>query len=609
MASFRNAQFSKAIQDISGKVSLVELIGGEIRLQKKGGTFWGLCPFHPEKTPSFTVNEAKNFYHCFGCGEHGDAISYVMKTKSQPFLEALKFLADRAGVTLPQAKILTPQEKALEDEREKKRTDSYGLHKEAADYCHQILKNSPKAEKAREYLKNRGVSWAIAQQFQLGYCDGSLTKHLIPLVSEPSLLEQIGLSVKGEQELHDRFGGRLLFPIRDPRHRVIAFGGRLISENSGNRAKYLNSSETDIFHKGSNLYNLDQALASSKKEPLILVEGYMDVIAMVQYDFSQTVASLGTALTEEQIERVWRTCDQPVLCFDGDAAGQKAALRAVNRALPLLKPGKTLFFCYLPKNLDPDNVLRQQGRAAMQERLSKALPLIDVLWNHWAQPLLDPQRTDWLPEEMAALKKEISDTIQVIPHEEIRFSYRQILLDRFYALKRQKRGLPFFQHEKKLFFNKNELSRPQNILGQKILLGILLKNPILLIEVEELFLRIDFTDLTLIKVKEWLLGEWFSDQDFSTEKRTQQCTALLEKMGESLLKTHASFVFDPEISKEDLVRRWKEIWFYTINLQLLKGDRARIKEEVKENLDTRSWEQMKALFLDVVQQPEKEQNP
>lgn len=343
-----------------------------MKLTRAGREMKGCCPFHNEKTPSFYVNDDKGFYHCFGCGAHGDVIRFMTDNMGLPFMEAVKQLAAEAGLEVPAP---SPEAKAKAEV-----ADSLAdLTAKAAQWFQQQLASDAGAA-ARAYLERRGVKPATRAQFALGFSLDSraaLRGHLKEATAEKLL--DAGLIGRSEDgETFDRFRGRLMFPIRDRRGRVVGFGGRALGDV---QPKYLNSADGPLFDKGRLLYNLDQAgPAARKANRLIVVEGYMDVIGLAQAGIAEAVAPLGTAMTETQLGLAWRLVDEPILCFDGDAAGMRAATRAAMRALPLLKPGKSLKIATLPAGQDPDDICRTGGAATFETVLAAAVPLIDHVW-------------------------------------------------------------------------------------------------------------------------------------------------------------------------------------------------------------------------------------
>ncbi|MEJ7935656.1 DNA primase [Sphingobium sp. AN558] len=419
------------LDELRARTSLSTLIGRTVKVQKAGREYKACCPFHNEKTPSFTINDEKGFYHCFGCGAHGDAIRWMTDQRGLPFMEAVKELAQAASMEVP-----APDLRAA-----KRAEQAKGLHDVMASaqfFFEQQLGGIDGAE-ARAYLQKRGITNAACRAFGFGYSPDSRGRLKAALKDYgDALLVEAGLLIDPDgaeadsektikRESYDRFRGRLMLPIRDIRGRVIAFGGRILGQGE---PKYLNSPDTPLFDKGRTLYNIDRASPASRTTGrIIVVEGYMDVIALAEAGFGDVVAPLGTALTEHQIDRIWKMVDVPVLCFDGDAAGQKAAIRAAMRALPMLRPGHSLAFATLPTDQDPDDLVRAQGPAAFEAVLAAAEPLVERLWKyeHDAAPLDTP-------EQRAALKQRLAGITDAIAHPDIRAHYLRAFKDRYDAL-------------------------------------------------------------------------------------------------------------------------------------------------------------------------------
>ena len=403
------------------------VIAPSVKLQKAGREWKACCPFHQEKTPSFTINDDKGFYHCFGCGAHGDAIRFLTDSRGLPFIEAVKELAQKAGMEVPAA-----------DPRGQEKTErATGLTHvmAAAQKWFADTLASSEGEQARDYLRKRGIDPAVTERFGLGLAPNARNRLKAALVGfgEDKLVESGMLIKPDEGDAYDRFRGRLMFPIRDPRGRVIAFGGRILGEGE---PKYLNSPETPLFDKGRTLYNIDRASPASRKaNRLIVVEGYMDVIALDRAGIGEAVAPNGTAVTEAQLERMWRLDPAPILCFDGDSAGQKAAIRAALRALPHLAPEQTLRFVALPQGQDPDDLLRTNGKAALDAILAEPVPLVERLWVHErdAAPLTTP-------EARAGLKQRLLDHAKAIGNQSLAHLYRDEWLERFDTLVRPNRS-------------------------------------------------------------------------------------------------------------------------------------------------------------------------
>ncbi|HEV2596137.1 MAG TPA: DNA primase [Sphingomicrobium sp.] len=413
------------LDELRARTTLSSVIAPSVKLIRAGREFKACCPFHHEKTPSFTINDEKHFYHCFGCGAHGDAIRFLTEQRGIPFMDAVNELAAKAGMDVP-----APDPRAREQaERNAGLTD---LMAEVARWYTDQL-NGPAGASGREYLSRRGIDATTARRFGLGLAldDRTALKKAFAHLGEPKLVET-GMLIKpddGGRESYDRFRGRLMIPIRDARGRVIGFGGRSLGAAE---PKYLNSPQTVLFDKGRTLYNLDRAgPASRSARRLIIVEGYMDVIALDRASISESVAPNGTALTEVQLERLWQLDPSPILCFDGDNAGRKAAIRAATRALPLLRPDRTLRFVELPAGQDPDDVIRTGGREAFETLLADAEALDARLWRHelTAEPLVTP-------ESWAGLKERLVAHASTIGHADLSRIYREDWLNRFYEQRR-----------------------------------------------------------------------------------------------------------------------------------------------------------------------------
>ncbi|WP_029584237.1 DNA primase [Bradyrhizobium sp. URHD0069] len=409
------------LDELRARLPVSEVVGRRVKLKRAGREWKGLSPFQQEKSPSFTVNDQKGFYHDFSSGKHGDIISFLMETEGVGFTEAVERLAAMAGVPLPAA---TP-DAARHEQRRKTLHDVMEL---AAKFFADTLA-SRNGAKARGYLGDRAISPSVQLQFRIGYAPGerfALKEHLGSQGIPVEDMVEAGLLIAGDDipVPYDRFRDRVMFPITDLRGRVIAFGGRALEKDVA--AKYLNSPETPLFHKGDNLYNLAPArLATHNGAPLVVVEGYVDVIAMVGAGFAASVAPLGTALTENQLALLWKMADEPILCFDGDKAGQKAAWRAADMALPHLKPGKSLRFALLLEGQDPDDLARSGGRGAIEEVIGAARGLADVIWSREIEA-----GTFATPERRAALEARIRELSNGIGDEVVRRYYRQDLAER-----------------------------------------------------------------------------------------------------------------------------------------------------------------------------------
>lgn len=425
------------LDELRSRITLSAVIGRTERVTKAGREFKACCPFHHEKTPSFTINDEKGFYHCFGCGAHGDVIRWMTDQRGLSFMDAVKQLAEEAGMEVP----APDPRQAQRAEKQKSLHDVMGAAQ--AFFVDQLA--SPEGGQARSYLASRGFSQAVCREFGFGYAPEGrqALKGALGQFPEPMLIEGGLRIVVEDKEPYDRFRGRLMLPIHDPRGRVIAFGGRILTTHKTDAPKYLNSPDTPLFDKGRTLYNHHRASPASRQSGrIIVVEGYMDVIALAAAGFHDAVAPLGTALTETQIEMIWRMMPMPVLCFDGDAAGQRAAMRAVTRALPLLRPGHSLRIVRMPQGQDPDDLIKARGPAAMEEVLASAQSLLDTLW----QFEMDAAPAG-SPEEKAGLKARLMAHVDTIADNDIKALYRRDLLERFsaFAFPRREDSRPQWQ--------------------------------------------------------------------------------------------------------------------------------------------------------------------
>ncbi len=403
------------LDEIRARLPVSEIVGKRVRLQKAGREWKGLSPFNAEKTPSFFVNDQKGFYHDFSSGKHGDIFTFLMETEGVPFPEAVERLAAQAGVELPKL-----SREAVEHEQKAK---GLGEAMALAAAFFQAELRGGRGARARAYLDGRGLTAQTREQFGMGYAPAerfALRDHLAGKGVPAEVMIEAGLLVTGDDIAvpYDRFRDRVMFPICDARGRVIAFGGRAMEKDVP--AKYLNSPDMPLFHKGRVLYNHHIARkAAHERGTVIAVEGYVDVIAMSGAGFPNTVAPLGTALTPDQLGLLWRMADEPILCFDGDKAGRRAAWRAVDTALPLLQPGKSLRFAMLPEGQDPDDLARSGGQPALARVLEAAQPLVDVLWGREVEA--GPLDT---PERRAALERRLREILSGVKDDDLRKHYR-----------------------------------------------------------------------------------------------------------------------------------------------------------------------------------------
>lgn len=363
------------IDDLIARSDIVEVINARVPLKKKGREYTACCPFHNEKTPSFTVSETKQFYHCFGCGAHGTAIGFLMEYEHLDFVDAIETLAAEYHIEVPREDSPASASHARDDKQ-----PLYDALEQASHLYQQQLRN---ADRAIEYLKQRGVSGEIARRYKLGFAPDGWNFLLDSKTNNSSNIKHLkaaGMIVeKSSSKSYDRFRDRIMFPILDRRGRTIAFGGRIIDDGE---PKYLNSPETPIFHKGYELYGFYEARQALRNlQRIVVVEGYMDVVALAQNDIEYAVASLGTATTKDQIQKLFRSVHEVIFCYDGDQAGQKAAWRALENTLPILRDGLEARFLFLPDGEDPDSMVRNEGKEAFEIRLKNAIPLSEFLFN------------------------------------------------------------------------------------------------------------------------------------------------------------------------------------------------------------------------------------
>lgn len=545
------------LDELKHRFTLSDVIGRQVKLVRAGREHTGLCPFHNEKTPSFTVNDQKGFYHCFGCGAHGSVIDFVMGTQGMEFLEAVEVLAGEAGMEMPRQ---TPEQ----IERDKKR-GTLADAMEAVTKWYQAQLKGQVGRAAYDYIKGRGLTDETLAKFGLGYAPASRTALKDAMIArgvgEDQLIET-GMLIKPEDggASYDRFRDRLMFPITDRKGRVIAFGGRALSKDV--KAKYLNSPETTLFHKGATLYNWANARAASYDAgQVMVVEGYMDVIALAQFGIDYAVAPLGTALTEEQISHLWQMADEPILSFDGDNAGLRAAGRAVERALPMLKPGKSLRYIIMPEGDDPDSLVQREGKGAIEKLIDKADPLVNVLWRNLTEGV--PADT---PERRAGLEKKIFGTLNDIQDENVKKLYQTEFRNRIWELFRpqkkqggqgqarvaksgprqafnkfqKKNAGPFqpWQRDgglKNTAFAQGDKMRPVTDRMEKVIILTLVHHPEILIKHEELVASLEFGTQGLDGLRNALLekaaaGETLDHEAVITHLEARPELVTLEKL-------------------------------------------------------------------------------
>jgi DNA primase len=491
------------LDELRSRTSLSGLIGRRVKLVRRGREYAGLCPFHHEKTPSFYVVEDKSFFHCFGCGAHGDAIGFLMRADNLDFIEAIEKLAAEVGLAVPRA---APQER---ERAQRQKTLLEALEAAAAFYETRLW--APAGARARDYLRERRLDAETIRRFRLGWAPDdryALRRSLAADFPEPLLAEAGLLRSFEEGERVDYFRNRVIFPIGDRAGRVIAFGGRVIGDG---QPKYLNSPESLLFEKGRVLYGWSAARANVARQSkvggleVIVTEGYMDVIALHRAGFQTAVAPLGTALTEFQLRDLWRLSQEPILCFDGDAAGQSAAMRVLRRALPLLRPGYSLRFAALSAGEDPDSLIRADGPRGFDQVLAAARPLADKLWE-----IEVGARAIDTAERRADLRRRLVENIELIPDKSVKEQYRAYILNyRFREatwgarddrrMQRRKAGEPWIVEDR-------GRPTPSPVRHQReLLLRMLLNFPTLIEEVAEEFASLDIPEAELDNLRQEIL--------------------------------------------------------------------------------------------------------
>lgn len=453
------------INDLLARTDIVDLIDARVKLKKQGKNFHACCPFHHEKTPSFTVNGDKQFYHCFGCGAHGNAIDFLMNYDRLEFVESIEELASMHSLEVPYESGTGTT--ALERHQ---RQSLYELMGQLSEFYQQAL-NQPTAAVAQGYLAQRGLSAEVIRHFAIGFAPAgwdNVLKRFGRHDEDRETLSDAGMLVKNEQgRTYDRFRERVMFPIRDKRGRVIAFGGRVLGDG---QPKYLNSPETEIFHKGRQLYGLYEAQQNhTELKRLLVVEGYMDVVALAQFGIDYAVASLGTATTADHIQMMFRVTDQVICCYDGDRAGRDAAWRALETALPYLNDGRQLRFMFLPDGEDPDTLVRKESKQAFEQRMEQALPLSTFLFD-----TLQQQVDMSSPEGRTKLGRDALPLIGQVPGETLRLYLRQQLGNKLGILDdRQLDKLLPKTAEQAQPYQPPQLKRTT----MRILIGLLVQNP------------------------------------------------------------------------------------------------------------------------------------
>ncbi|MBT6256712.1 MAG: DNA primase [Alphaproteobacteria bacterium] len=556
------------MDELRRRVSLSSIISKKTKLINRGNRMVGLCPFHQEKTPSFHVRDDEGFYHCFGCGASGDAISFLREQEGLGFMDAIHHLAGLAGLTVPEQKDISPQEKA-------QRNSMATMNEDAAVFYQQQL-NSPAGKQARRYLSDRQVSPNSLSRYRIGYAPASgLLPYLQARGFTPEDMLAAGLVRKSTRDggLYDNFRHRLMFPIANPRGEVIAFGGRALDGDQ--EPKYLNSADSPMFHKKQVLYGLKQAREQMKDGlPVIVAEGYMDVIAIDQFKVAAAVAPLGTALTEDQIMLIWKSAPAPYLCFDGDTAGQRAANKTLTRILPILEPGKTVRVMRLEKGQDPDDLLKSGGADAMRHIMDASESLVDALWHSTAADF-DLNEA----EQRAKFWQMMRDYIRQVNNSAMRDSLGDEIHARIQAMRQRPRQNKSGQsYGQTTYIGRQHALSAKNIRPRAIM-TILMYHPELIHDLHEELVKLDIKD-DLVKKMLNIISESVTIHDHldeTTFRHHLESVGVGEKDQLSLWDSIKSRVrFDPEtLSREDAKTKLDEL----ITLEI-RGNRARSTKQI-----------------------------
>ena len=583
------------LDELRARLPVSEVVGRKVKLIRRGREFVACCPFHNEKTPSFTVNDDKAFFHCFGCGEHGDVIGFVMRHDGLSFPEAIEHCASLAGLTVP-------QEAPAEREKREKRESISGLMEIAAAYFEGELRSARGAE-ALDYARRRGLSEETIARWRLGYAPGDgkpLVERLTAAGASEEDLVELGLLRRPDdgRPAYPFFRNRLLFPVGDRRGRVVGFGGRLLS---GDGPKYVNSPQTPLFDKGRLLFGYAEARnAAARGHSPIIAEGYMDVLALWQAGFRACVAPLGTALTEDQLALAWRLGPSPVLCFDGDEAGLRAAWRAAERALERLKPDHTVRFAFLPEGEDPDSLLQRGGAETVRDLLGRAETLDAFVWRHEAaaRKLEDPAARAGLEAALDAHARRIVDA-SVSAH--FRRQWREAIQERFFA-RTGTAGRAGPAGRTGTTFRRGAPVRPPSAkpaaATERVLLALILNHPPLYDLFGEQLAEMDFADADDAKLRDCLISHLDSHSGLDSEALASHVAQLGH--GAALARLRAPKIMEmapfagPGLDDEEAALGWRNYWA-SVERRSLKSEVRLGARALRDESDERAVSRHRAL--------------
>ena len=585
----------ETLNEIKDKISVSQVVEKTVQLKKRGKEFVGLSPFTKERTPSFTVNDEKQFYHCFSTNKHGDIFTFLVEVGGLSFPEAVEKLADEAGVQL---RTFSPAE---EEKINKSKKIYEALEMSKSFFSSQIFDDNNSL--ALKYIRDRGLDNEIINSYEIGYAPqgNKLQKFLLSKGVSHEIMTLAGMTIKDENKkdnFYDRFRNRIIFPIRDIRNRVVGFGGRVI--NSNDQPKYLNSPETPVFHKGSLLYNFSKIRPNLKNnDNLIVVEGYMDVVSLASKGFQNAVAPLGTAITETQLNILWKDSDSPIICFDGDKAGKQASFRATEIALKLLKPNKTLRFINLPDNLDPDDYIKNFGLESFNKFVDNASPLQSIIWDL----CLQESNID-TPEGKAGFESMLRAKLNLIADKSIKKHYGLLfkdMLDQFFYIKKTERKISKFDNSEKYSGKyKNSLKIKNSILGsggqlpsdlEALVISGVLIFPELVKKHYEILESFNIENLRLVDIRDNVLA--FVKKDYS-ELDIDLLKEFVQKKYQTFFEKDLRFANIFWQKKEgnnfdEISETWLEILRDDQHIKSLNNDIETSKDEIKNEEDEKRF--------------------
>ncbi|MDR1910264.1 MAG: DNA primase [Holosporales bacterium] len=575
------------LEQIRARVAVLDLARDKTRLVRRGKNWFGCCPFHHEKTPSFKIDAERNSYYCFGCGAHGDLFAFVMESEKIDFSAAVELLADKAGLALPH---LEPG--AAQDFMRKKRL--LKLLEEATAWFQQNFV-SVAGDGARAYLTHRGIDPKMWEKFSLGFSPThprvSLAAYLMEKGYKEQELIESGLCLESRRgTLFERFQSRLIFPIVDGHGHTVGFGGRIL-EDKKTEAKYINSPESKIFDKSALLYGYSLARQGAQQDPLLIVEGYLDVIALHQAGFKRVVAPLGTAANANQVQACWRLCTEPIVMFDGDSAGQKAALRLLKRLLSVLQPGYSVRFAFLPTGEDPDSFVRTKGRTALQTLIQNALPLVDVVWRQLFEGV--PENAP--PEQRALIMTHMKEILAEITHADIRQFYKEALYKKWESYRVS--SAP--SRPSRLPHKALAVEAVENDLPTRVLLATLINHPALFSEVETLLSRMPPQDPVLECLKDALF-------DLLNKHSFEEVKNLVQELELRVPKSTLQYVLHKEIlhrapfvhadvSVKEAVVGFRDVWKRFFEVPSLGRDIQHAKHLLETSFENVHWKRLQEL--------------